>query len=667
MPGRCYCARKYFCLLFLLSGYFATGAGCGPVKSENALELSPVIALFSSAPNWNDYRAGGGGITNTDDRACDADNDTACSHGGQWRVFEVPGKTDCTNLSASDVLGAFTWVCDSSTGKVRFLSTGLAEGKYLSDLLDFETPGFKPNHVTVHDNGEVFGVTVSSIWWDNPVEVNNEGGILDRNDSTIYLVTENPHAPYTIGESKVGLVIQPGVTLSGAGKSKSVVTAATPDGAETSYDYLWLEGRINASGDENGVLFKSVRFSVVRNLAVEQAGDDGVVVSSSSNNTLSGIALVNNDDDGIALLSGSNNTLSEITTINNGGSGVRLSGSNNTVFGITAANNKLGVLLSTSKNTVVSGITAVNNDFDGVQCFSSSNNALAGIATAYNGFGVSLHSSRNNTLSEITTANNGSFDVFSFESDHNVFTGMLRVDNNGNCDVGIEEGLDSSCRNNGASDAMLIENVTLENTFVGKVTGDDTQNASDTAGAAVSFPSSPDTFDWSSFENRFRGWGKDGPDFSNEDNPNRWKDGAGYIWDWSVSAKDMRAENGTKPAVLGVLAKPNGNDVLAHTWNIPEEHTGGCEALVPGSVLNTIVDDTDGEVDVCQTTFLRNAVEIHNDGAGNDNILCESGETCLYTPNIASYQGHGSLVSAGEFNDGELTNITLVRYEHNGR
>ena len=69
----------------------------------------------------------------------------------------------------------------------------------------------------------------------------------------------------------------------------------------------------------------------------------------------------------------------------------------------------------------------------------------------------------------------------------------------------------------------------------------------------------------------------------------------------------------------------------------------------------------------CETTFLRNAVEIPGDGVGNDNALCESGETCLYTPNIGSYQGHGNVVSAGNFTSGTLTGITLMKYATNGR
>jgi hypothetical protein len=101
-----------------------------------------------------------------------------------------------------------------------------------------------------------------------------------------------------------------------------------------------------------------------------------------------------------------------------------------------------------------------------------------------------------------------------------------------------------------------------------------------------------------------------------------------------VSAQDS-GEAGF-PALLGVLALPDGNATLTHSF------IGG------------------------PTPFLRHAIEIA-DGIGNNNLLCESHETCLYTPNIGSYQGHGTLISAGTFTDGTLTGITLMRYGSNGR
>lgn len=56
------------------------------------------------------------------------------------------------------------------------------------------------------------------------------------------------------------------------------------------------------------------------------------------------------------------------------------------------------------------------------------------------------------------------------------------------------------------------------------------------------------------------------------------------------------------------------------------------------------------------------------DMRGNENLLCESNEVCLFTPNIASYQGEGPLVPpAGYvFVDGTISNVTLLEHETNG-
>ncbi|MCK4705771.1 MAG: hypothetical protein KAT90_09840, partial [Gammaproteobacteria bacterium] len=102
------------------------------------------------------------------------------------------------------------------------------------------------------------------------------------------------------------------------------------------------------------------------------------------------------------------------------------------------------------------------------------------------------------------------------------------------------------------------------------------------------------------------------------------------IWDWSLLATDT--------VIKDALALPTGNDTLTHTWS-----------------------------DLSTSIILRNAVEIQGDGIGNDNTLCETNETCLYTPNMGSYQGHGNLISAGSIGTGgTLENIILMQYETNG-
>jgi hypothetical protein len=54
-------------------------------------------------------------------------------------------------------------------------------------------------------------------------------------------------------------------------------------------------------------------------------------------------------------------------------------------------------------------------------------------------------------------------------------------------------------------------------------------------------------------------------------------------------------------------------------------------------------------------------------GIGNENGLCESNETCLYTPNIGSYQGHGALVAGPSIGTiGSTSNVTLVKVANDG-
>jgi hypothetical protein len=203
------------------------------------------------------------------------------------------------------------------------------------------------------------------------------------------------------------------------------------------------------------------------------------------------------------------------------------------------------------------------------------------------------------------------------------------------------------------SDATLTTGITLANSFVGKVATDDTQNTSDNNGMADFIMDVDSVFDWPHFDNAYRAWGKDGlAVFPDAGQQNQWTIGKGRIWDWSLSVSDA--------VVRDVLVLPTGDDTLTHTWSgtpIPTTDVG-CNLIVAGSTYNG---------SACDTTYLHNAAEIPGDGIGNDNGLCESDETCLYAPNIGSYQGHGELISAGAFTPGALTGINLMRFDSNGR
>ena len=133
--------------------------------------------------------------------------------------------------------------------------------------------------------------------------------------------------------------------------------------------------------------------------------------------------------------------------------------------------------------------------------------------------------------------------------------------------------------------------------------------------------------------------------------------------------------------MLNVHTLPTGDDVIDHIWSaatpedcarIPGAHWWAGYCNHPGYV-SRIECEASGNATgdwtslKCVSVFLRNAVEISDDFIGNDNGLCETGETCMFTPNIGAYQGHGRLVSAGAFTNGlGVHDVTLVRHELNG-
>ena len=193
---------------------------------------------------------------------------------------------------------------------------------------------------------------------------------------------------------------------------------------------------------------------------------------------------------------------------------------------------------------------------------------------------------------------------------------------------------------------------------MGKVTSDDTSTTDDDATPGIAL------FDnitaWNVFDNSLRAWGIDGAlsfaDASNQGACNIAGNNC-RIWDWSVSVSD--AGNSGVAAVNNVVALPLATDVFTFNWTkVDATDQSYCNTTYPGS-------SWDGTT-ICTSTYLQHSQEISGDSIGNDNALCEIGETCLYLPNIGSYQGHGALVVTGTVGTGADT-ITLMQYANNGR
>ena len=170
---------------------------------------------------------------------------------------------DCTDVTATDALGAFVWTCDDSSVPVRVRTLGLAPDKGLTDLIDFATSTWRSNSVTITGGSGQLHSTESTVWWSNPVTDDLNGGLLDA-ASTIYAVSSTPGLVHELAAPKVALVVAPQAALTGNG-GKAVVLVEEQD-------HFWFEGNVDHTGSSFGILLSSAAVGVVR--LADRGGDE---------------------------------------------------------------------------------------------------------------------------------------------------------------------------------------------------------------------------------------------------------------------------------------------------------------------------------------------------------------------------------------------------------
>ncbi|MDX1958619.1 MAG: hypothetical protein SFU98_08610 [Leptospiraceae bacterium] len=612
------------------------------------------VTISNSYPNtnWMDYvrrnMSSPSSISQTG-TACDGTETgwyNSCIHAGEIKRFELKNQTSCADITASDTLGAFNWICSIQGGKVYVYSVGLKENKNLSDLIDFTNAVWLDNSITARKSGTIVATSTASKWWTNPIQIQNVSTIL-ATSGTIYIVNTNVTANYTINNSRLALVVKPGNIVTGSGAGSTVTYG-------TNVNFNWLEGNFT-NGTTNMTVINmpnTSKFAVLRNVSTfkSNAGTQldlslsgaGLylynVITSGGSSTNSYSMLLESSNAMIKNLNVSNNPFSVtsapiinvgsddnillgVTVFNNGTSNFAKQGSVNKNFyqnfSLNNANN------STSLGSFDLG----DGDSITVQNLLSSNNAEAGIRLESNAKFRNTIAAHNDSVSSGNIRSMGGM---------NEFNGILKV-SSGNCTIGAgSPGYAVMCAKASPSELTPATEVgaNLANTFVGKVLSNDTKNSADANGLGT-----PST-DPYNFENIYRGWGADGGNYPVAGNRGACLTGC-RIWDWSLKATDSQARS--------VNDCPNGALADTHTFS-----TGN-------------------------VTFLRNAMEILYDGVGNDNGICESNEDCIWTPNIGSYQGHGDLIKGTEAsttpNDkscadigagGTIQNVKIYKYKTNG-
>ncbi|HRG47095.1 MAG TPA: hypothetical protein PLX69_04955 [Leptospiraceae bacterium] len=663
----------------------ATGTLTANVTNVNiTCATSTATALYSlgntAQSYWLDYvKSDGTSPLNATGTACTGTETgfyNACIHAGEFKKISIPNITSCDGITASDSLSAFNWRCVVATnGSISVISTGLRGDKGLSDLIDFTSPGsFRNNSVTVLSNGNSLLTSATGKWWDNSIVVNNSGGVLGTT-KTIYIVTNNTTvADYRINvtnTNKIALIVQPGImkVLNGAGTAINVIDNS----------FLWIEGSFQSTGTAFVLQFSGTlcKFNVVRKF--RGIGDSTATIYNNNGTTSS----VFNDISGTNLGAGNfitvdkdKNIFSNVQAYNVSGKGIDIINSDNIIlnsFSMNTGGN--GIYVADVGLPAVSNIFFNNSAFNasGILLFIEANanrtttvntlaaNRLSNI-TAIQASGVSFPKFIN-TIAAHTTTN--SYSETLTTTVDSVFKGIFKVTLASCATLGTNPGVTASCAKTLGAGSELspatVTGITLANSFVGKVTSDDSKNISDASGSQAF----AGITDWLNFENRFRGWGRQGSAFPNTDHTGRCSSGTCQIWDWSLKATDTVARN--------VNACPNGTIVDTHQWSAATQTA--CNDF-KGAVFTA-------GVNACVTTFLRNAVEIFGDGVGNENGICESNEECMYTPNIGAYQGHSSdstntvkLIPASQSSTttttcpdvtaGTVSNVKLWKYDTNG-
>lgn len=612
-----------------------------------------------------------------------------CIHAGMMRSFTISGFASCSGLQVEDSLGAFHWLCEKRVSDLRIVSAGFKEGKYLSDLIDFAAVKFKAMAVTVTYQGQS-ATSAPQIWWQNTVQ--NLPSQTYGPVSSINLVQSDYSSGTTLTPQadKTALVMKPGVkysyTSSGAGINnstrnfswfegtldKGTSTASAIGVALTNGAYVTLQNFSIANSSPTGnsayqingknCYFRDIRFANAA-IAAEKSLD---FVSTNDDNLLRGV-ITTNDMKPVTLNSANNIVVTMTNANTNSGAEAfepQASAISNIFLNTLLANNNSG-----GTGPIRFNVTGMANNTWMNLAAGSSPSPTIHLGT---GTPVNMNSQFINVSAYVNsgTAFNTSASAFSY------FSGIVQT-SVALCGNAANGGFTAGCAPQDASDFTLFSTgLDSSNSFVGKITVDDPANASDAGAAMTNYAA---ITDWVRFANAFRGYGLDVAVFPGVGNQGRCSAVNCRIWDWSLRATDLQYRN--------TLAVPNGNQVAGHKWSAATQPactqpgaqwiaSGTCtRPPYPGNASTCTAAGGTLTTFACLTTFLRNAYEIIDDGIGNENGLCESDEACIYTPNIASYQGHGNLTCIRgpadlgcptTFTNGTISNVVLYQYATNG-
>lgn len=645
---------------------------------------------------------GGDDLFSQPDVPCDgteSDAMASCIHGGDKLKVELSDTSSCTGLTVSDALGAFEWICkENPTQKTAiFYTTGFKSNKGLSDIIDFSLLDWKSNSVTLYSNGLAIGTSAPLKWWSNSMLSNPIVPLPSM--ATLLVINNSLYLPGTvlvanlnmdsvginINGNSIGIVTSSLATISYTG---SVTNCNHIDGEVSgptykyllcggSQKYIWIEGNfkdasITTPNSDNIMGFiDSAYFKLNKITILKTSANESIYFSNSKNVIATTINLQNIWGSSLTFaLYGSNynqvldfqasyasevtyyeflftdgnyNVFSNIKTSVSTSCGIGIDGNNNIVTSAQSTDTRCLIRLGGTRNTA----SHVYSIFGGIY-----NVHIAGQKNTLNQALVT-HGSTNlgiqgedNVVSQaaIYTSANWNLGIVA-EANNTKFTNNIVIHDdptNSRCSVSgtaTNAGtVQMTCGNQGSSNAnwYYFPAVFTLDFLSGAATSDSVNTSTHTNGVALYSIIT----DWLNFESYFRTWSpvNGGAAFCNSSDC--------QFWD------NRLKQNST-------LYRNTSND----GQNQNEAFIAGapCPAAVHGNKYLT-------DQMIPPNTFLINAQEVLNDGVGNDNGLCETGETCIYSPNFGAYQGEGDYKNNGtcSFQNGTIQNVKMYAYPING-
>jgi hypothetical protein len=630
---------------------------------------------------------------------CDASTSTICRHAGEARKVALPGVTSCDGLSATDSLSAFVWECSIENGNAVVKSRGLASGKGLRDLVT--ASGWKNNSVTI-TSGTTTVTSTPEVWWDNTVvSMPVSAGSYTFNAYSVYVFSssETPPSAWTFGGNGVAIV-----TVAGAVLTMPRIHLITrnftwidgdfeyvaPSGSTPTHGFFSFTGGFNTihgssfivapatnagnylsfNGNGNRLLDTKVELSSIPSIPVCTQGYSAgsSILSFSGNRNLASRNRFSTGCAAILIYSGIANQVlnnqvvrshfSIFNTLIATDSVIQNNELSGSAIGIR--NQAPGVVISGNfiSNQAQYGIYDDDTDqFPGTLTarIVTSNNTLlnatySGASFARTGvkFLNSLAAANGNGLSQST----GSGVSFAAVSDFLIKDSLLLADAAEVSVTGLYE--DSAQRPSGIisnskigrckypSNRTACTNDTsslIADSFKGRASSLETANAH----AAVLANGSgvmalADITDWFKFSypnQIFANWGT-GFTILSAGARKKCDSTNCALWDYRIKSDATQ--------ILNTVPCPTVADALTHRFYAAS-----------------------GTSDDYDVSFLSRAQELLLDGIGNDNGICEQGETCLRLKNYGSYQGHGALgESSCPALTGNFSNVKLLEYSLNG-